>query len=280
MVMQKDAEIYPGSGKRRPYIQRGGGVCIILHLSACTGVNTSVYELGWSMEVTVCERSMLWCIAWCLCSLPGFPFIVPRRSLGYKYRRVPLYRALRAVVDWFISCTPVRHGGWHVAVVALLSFDTRPFPRKETCLVEGRTPCSALLSWALTLDVSRGAWLDVLTLLPTSWHALDRLVGKATKRMTGRVPVPHHASRDWRVRWERDRCIKCPGSHARVSRRAASLRSRPPDSLEPVSVFDCSWRSRPDRFARRSFRLRCFGRWWPYAWLGGASSWGPRLAYG
>ena len=42
MVMQKDTKIYPGSGKRRPYVQRGRRVCIILHLSACTGVNTSV----------------------------------------------------------------------------------------------------------------------------------------------------------------------------------------------------------------------------------------------
>jgi len=40
-VMQKDTKIYPGSGKRRPYVQRGRRVCIILHLSACTGVNTS-----------------------------------------------------------------------------------------------------------------------------------------------------------------------------------------------------------------------------------------------
>jgi len=81
-------------------------------------------------------------------------------------------------------------------------------------------------------------------------------VGKAAKRMTGRVPVPYHASRDWRVRWESDRRIKCPGSRARVRRRAASLRSTPPDSLEPIYVFDGSWRSTPDRFARRPFRLR------------------------
>jgi len=40
--MQEDTKIYPGSGKRRPYVQRGRGVCIILHLSACTWVNTSV----------------------------------------------------------------------------------------------------------------------------------------------------------------------------------------------------------------------------------------------
>ena len=42
MVMQEDTEIYHGSGKRRPYVQRGERVCIILHLSACTGANTSV----------------------------------------------------------------------------------------------------------------------------------------------------------------------------------------------------------------------------------------------
>jgi len=48
MVMQEDTEIYPGSGKKRPYVQRGGErVCIILYLSACTGANTSVV---WSVE--------------------------------------------------------------------------------------------------------------------------------------------------------------------------------------------------------------------------------------
>jgi hypothetical protein len=39
---KRHTKIYPGSGKRRPYVQWGGRVCIILHLSACTGVNTSV----------------------------------------------------------------------------------------------------------------------------------------------------------------------------------------------------------------------------------------------
>ena len=86
------------------------------------------------------------------------------------------------------------------------------------------------------------------------------LVRKAAKRMTGWVPVPHHVSRDRRVRGECDRRIKCPGSRAHVRRRAASLRSTPPDLLEPVSVFDGSWRSSPDRFARRPFRLRGCGR--------------------
>ena len=42
MVMQEDTKVYPGSGKRKPYVQRGREVYIILHLSACTGVNTIV----------------------------------------------------------------------------------------------------------------------------------------------------------------------------------------------------------------------------------------------
>jgi len=39
----------------------------------------------------------------------------------------------------------------------VLSVDAQPFPQKGTCLVEGQTPCNALLSKALTLDVSRGS---------------------------------------------------------------------------------------------------------------------------
>jgi len=46
---RKDTKIYPGSGKIRPYAQRGGSVCIISHLSACKGVNTSL--CGWKDEV-------------------------------------------------------------------------------------------------------------------------------------------------------------------------------------------------------------------------------------
>ena len=44
----------------------GGRVCVILHVSACTGVNTSVV---WSMEVLLRMSVVL-----CRCSLPGFPF--------------------------------------------------------------------------------------------------------------------------------------------------------------------------------------------------------------
>ena len=50
---RKDTKIYPGSGKRRPCFQRGRRVYIIPHLSACTGVNTSMCELGWSMETLI-----------------------------------------------------------------------------------------------------------------------------------------------------------------------------------------------------------------------------------
>jgi len=82
------------------------------------------------------------------------------------------------------------------------------------------------------------------------------------------------------VRWENGRCIKCPGSRARVRRRTVSLRSALPDSLEPVSVFDGSQRSTPDWFARRYFRLRGCGRQWLRICTSRASSRGPRPAYG
>jgi hypothetical protein len=41
MVMQGEhTGVYPGSGKRRPYVQRGGEVCISLHRSARVGVTS------------------------------------------------------------------------------------------------------------------------------------------------------------------------------------------------------------------------------------------------
>jgi len=71
-----------------------------------------------------------------------------------------------------------------------------------------------------------------------AWYALGRLVGKAAKRMMGRVPVPYHASRDQRVMWESDRRIKSLGSRARIRRRTVSLRSTSPirSSLFPYST--------------------------------------------
>ena len=151
---------------------------------------------------------------------------------------MPPYPALHAVSGWFTGRTPVRYSGRSSGVAAVLSVDAQFFPRKETCLVEGQTSCSALLSKALTLGVSRGSRLDAPSLHSTSWYALVCLVGKAAKRMMGRVPVPYHASRGQRVRWEGDRRIKCPGSRARVRRRTVSLHSTPPirSSLFPYST--------------------------------------------
>jgi len=86
MVMQKDTKIYPSSGKRRPYVQRGERVCIILHLSACTGVNTSVVwseaEYGNS---TAYECSVVWLMS-CRGRSQASPFIVPRGRPGYICR--------------------------------------------------------------------------------------------------------------------------------------------------------------------------------------------------
>ena len=95
---------------------------------------------------------------------------------------------------------PVRRGGRYVGVVVVLSFDAQPFPRKEMCLLKGLVLHNALPAGALTLDVSRGVLIRRSDPFPASCHVLACLVGKAAKRMTGRVPVPYHASRDLRVR--------------------------------------------------------------------------------
>jgi hypothetical protein len=44
-VMQDGHKVYPGSGKGRPYVQRGERICIILHRSACVG-DTSMSREG------------------------------------------------------------------------------------------------------------------------------------------------------------------------------------------------------------------------------------------
>jgi hypothetical protein len=72
MVMQGEhTGVYPGSGKRRPYVQRGEEVCISLHRSVCVGV-TSMRERapspslkerkkgqGWLLEVSISRFSLL-----------------------------------------------------------------------------------------------------------------------------------------------------------------------------------------------------------------------------
>ena len=68
------------------------------------------------------------------------------------------------------------------------------------CLLEGLLSYNALLARALTLGVSRGVLIRRSDPLSMSCHVLARLVGKAAIRMTGRVPVPYHASHDWQVR--------------------------------------------------------------------------------
>jgi len=82
----------------------------------------------------------------------------------------------------------------------VLSLVARLFSRKEMCLLEGLVPYNALPAKVVTLGVSRGVLIRRSDPLPASCHVLACLVRKAAKRMTGWVPVPYHASRDWRVR--------------------------------------------------------------------------------
>ena len=81
----------------------------------------------------------------------------------------------------------------------MLSPVAQLFTRKEICLLEGLVLYNALPARALTLDVSRGVLIRCSDPLPASCHVLACLVGKATKRMMGRVPVPYHGSHDLRV---------------------------------------------------------------------------------
>ena len=113
---------------------------------------------------------------------------------------MPWYPALRTVLGRLICYTPVRLGDKCVGMVVVLSFDARLFSRKEMFLLEGLVPYNALPTRALTSDVSRGVLIRRSDPLPASCHVLAGLVGKAAKRMTGRVPVPYHAFRDLRVR--------------------------------------------------------------------------------
>jgi hypothetical protein len=48
--------VYPGSGKRRPYVQRGGEFCISLHRGACVGV-TSLRERAASPSLRERKKS-------------------------------------------------------------------------------------------------------------------------------------------------------------------------------------------------------------------------------
>jgi hypothetical protein len=77
MVMQGEhTGVYPGSGKIRPYVQRGGEVCISLHRSARVGVismrerasSPSLKERkkgqGWLFAVSISYFSSLSVVVW------------------------------------------------------------------------------------------------------------------------------------------------------------------------------------------------------------------------
>jgi hypothetical protein len=72
MVMQGEhTGVYPGSGNRRPYIQRGGEFCISLHRGACVGV-TSLRERAASPSLKERKKSterIAWDVDLCVGSL-------------------------------------------------------------------------------------------------------------------------------------------------------------------------------------------------------------------
>ena len=87
----------------------------------------------------------------------------------------------------------VRRGSSYVGVVEVLTFDVQPFPRKETCLLEGLVPHNALLARALTLGVLRGVLIRRPDPFRAPFHVLAYLVGKAAKRIDGTVACsPSH----------------------------------------------------------------------------------------
>jgi len=84
MVMQADTGIYPGSGKKKPYVQRGEESLYYL-------APKCLYRGEYRREM---DGDGVWklyyvCIVLCCVSSTrsrAFPFIVPRRGLGYMYR--------------------------------------------------------------------------------------------------------------------------------------------------------------------------------------------------
>jgi hypothetical protein len=51
--------VYPGSGKRRPFVQQGGEVCISLHRGARVGV-TSMRERASSLSLKERKKGQGW----------------------------------------------------------------------------------------------------------------------------------------------------------------------------------------------------------------------------
>ena len=87
MVMQKDTKIYLGSGKRRPYVQRGE----TLYYSAPKCLYRGEYKHGMDgdgVSSLYYECVVCWVVLYCVAYIRSraSPFIVPRRGLGYMYR--------------------------------------------------------------------------------------------------------------------------------------------------------------------------------------------------
>jgi hypothetical protein len=93
MVMQGEyTGVYPGSGKRRPYVQRGEEVCISLHRSARVGVTSrrerapspSLKERkkgqGWLLEVSISCFFFVVCCCVVGCFVP-LSFVEPWPAL-------------------------------------------------------------------------------------------------------------------------------------------------------------------------------------------------------
>jgi len=76
---RKDTRIYPGSGKRRPYVQRGGESLYYL-------VPKCLYRGEYRREMDGGGVRSLYYVCLVLCCVRTSPFIVPRRGLRYMHR--------------------------------------------------------------------------------------------------------------------------------------------------------------------------------------------------
>jgi hypothetical protein len=105
MVMQGEhTGVYPGSGKRRPYVQREGEVCISLHRGARVGVTSMRERVSspglkekrgkrWLLEMLVYCFSLsvvVWSDGWFFRSV----FLLPLSNPG-----LPFYRARGGQVE-------------------------------------------------------------------------------------------------------------------------------------------------------------------------------------
>ena len=142
-----------------------------------------------------------------------------------------------------------------VRVVEVLSFTAWLFFGKER--VRSRVRCRAKPCWSERCVGGRDMMFRLSHCARTHYDSSGGK--KLQKGAIWWVLAPYHVSRDCRFSWEHDRCIKCPGSHTRVRRRTASLRSRPVDSYEPVSYSTVDVQSSLGRFTWPFLRVRGYG---------------------